>query len=308
MKCSIFYIFIFLLFAGLFVQAQTDSIAPKRPKIGLVLSGGGAKGFAHIGVLKVLEEVGLQPDYITGTSMGGILGGFYALGFSADSIAKVVALQDWELLMNDKIKRSDLAFQDKENDERYVLTLPIRKKGVDLPSGIVSGQRVTSFFAEYCAGFHDSVNFKNFPIPFSCIAADIETGNYYVMEKGYLPEALRATMSIPSVFKPVTFDGRLLVDGGLVNNFPVAEVKKMGADIVIGVDVQSPYFKREDLNSILRIVEQSSKFLRAPMNEKNRAMCDIYLGPGIEEYSISSFTQYDSIIAKIGRASCRERV
>lgn len=305
MKCSNVFIFTFLFFLVVNVHAQTDSIVPKRPKIGLVLSGGGAKGFAHIGVLKVLEEVGIQPDYITGTSMGGILGGFYALGFSADSIAKVVSLQDWELLMNDKIRRSDLAFQDKENDERYVLTLPIRKKGIDLPSGIVSGQRVTSFFTEYSAGFHDSTNFKNFPIPFSCIAADIETGNYCVLEKGYLPEALRATMSIPSVFKPVTIDGRLLVDGGLVNNFPVEEVIKMGADIVIGVDVQSPYFKQDELNSILRIVEQSSKFLRAPMNEKNRALCDIYLGPGIEEYSISSFTQFDSIIASGEREARR---
>lgn len=277
----------------------------QRPKVGVVLSGGGAKGFAHIGALKVLEEAGVPIDYIGGTSMGGIIGGLYALGYPADSLEQIVLRQDWRAILSDEIARRKLSMKEKEFEERYFFTLPISERRIHLPMGLVAGQSVFNVLSHYGSPAYEYESFNDFPIPFLCIAADIETGESVILNDGVFPLALRATMAIPTVFSPVEIDGRLLVDGGLVNNYPVQEVIDMGADIIIGVDVQSRLHTKDELNSFVRILDQASAFLRRPLYEKGLELTDYYIKPELAEFGVSSFTSADTII-KCGEIAARE--
>ncbi len=232
-----FYVILSII---LFFFFQTLAQEPsKRPKVGLVLSGGGAKGLAHIGVLRAMEKAGLTPDYITGTSMGSIVGGLYAIGYSADEIDSIVSTVDWDELLTNEIPLSDIAIEEKEYYGRYIAELPIEGVKVSLPKGLIEGQKLTELLTRLTRPAHGISDFSKFPIPFACVAANIETGLPEVLNKGFLPEAIRASMSIPTVFTPIEIDDKLLVDGGLVRNFPVQEVLDMGADIVIGVFVSS---------------------------------------------------------------------
>ncbi len=215
----------------------SEGRAQERPKIGLALSGGGAKGFAHVGVIKVLEEIGLPIDFITGTSMGSIIGGLYAIGYSVGELEELVTATDWNDLFRDRVRRRDLAIESKMLDGRYMLSLPLNGLAPGLPTGLIAGQKISKLFERLTLPYHDVSDFRQFPIPFACVATDIVTGEVVVLDHGYLPEAMRASMSIPSVFTPVEIDDHLLVDGMLVRNFPVEEVRALGADIIIGVDV-----------------------------------------------------------------------
>lgn len=260
---------IILLSLNLNAQKVTDSVQNnRRPKIGLVLSGGGAKGFAHIGVLKVLEELNMPIDYISGTSMGSIIGAFYAMGYSATDIEKLVLNQDWEELLSDKVSRKYIHVKDKVNLDRYVVSFPIKPKGIRIPAGIVQGQNIINLFEQSTIEFHNQTDFRKFPIPFVCIATDLETGDAVVLDKGNISQALRASMAIPTVFTPVEIDGKLLADGGMINNFPVEEVIKMGADIVIGVDVQTGPRDKSELNSIEDIINQAVSLMAKKEFEK----------------------------------------
>jgi len=290
---------------GGFAQSNVDSLQKKeRPKIGLVLSGGGAKGFAHVGVLKVIDELGIPIDYISGTSMGSIIGGFYAIGYSAVDIEKMILSQDWDKLLADEVSRKHVPFLAKQNYERHVLSFPIKPKGIELPSGIVKGQNVINLFERLSIEYHNVDNFRKLPIPFVCVATDIETGEAVILDKGYLPEAMRASMAIPTVFSPIEINGRMLVDGGMVNNFPVKEVVEMGADIVIGVDVQAGPRSKEELNSFLDIINQTVSLMSLKEFKKNIDFVDVYIKPDINNYSVGSFDEADSLIRKgeqIGR-------
>lgn len=277
----------------------------KRPKIGVVLSGGGAKGFAHIGALKVLVEAGVPIDYIGGTSMGGIMGGLFALGYSPDSLEKLVLSQNWMAVLSDEISRRELSIKEKEQDEKYFFTLPIRDKKIQLPAGLVAGQSVFNIFSYYASPGANYTSFREFPIPFLCIAADIETGESVILDKGHLPEAMRATMAIPTVFSPIELDGKLLVDGGLVNNYPVQEVLDMGADFIIGIDVQSKLATKEELNSFVKILDQSTSFLRKPLYQKGLELTNLYIKPELSGFGVSSFTSADTII-KLGEIAARQ--
>ncbi len=274
-----------------------------RPKIGVVLSGGGAKGFAHIGALKVLVEAGVPIDYVGGTSMGGIMGGLFATGYHPDMLEKIVLGQDWEDLLAGKLSRKDLSMAEKEEDGKYFFTLPFREKKLKLPSGLIAGQSVYDLLSYYASPAYGVNDFHKLEIPFLCIAADIETGEYVVLDKGYLPDAMRATMAIPTVFVPIEIDGRLLVDGGLINNFPVEEVRKMGADIIIGVDVSDPLRNKEELNSLVKILEQSTSFLRKPLHDAGVEKTDILIKPDLKGFGASSFGSADSLIVKGERAA-----
>ncbi len=288
-------IFLLLLSVNIFMYAQE---AEPRPKIGLVLSGGGAKGFAHVGVIKVLVEAGMPIDYVGGTSMGGIMGGLFAMGYSPESLEKIVLDQNWENLLAGKIPRRSLSMPEKAEDGRYFFTIPFRDKKLELPSGLVAGQSVynlLSYYASPAYGIHD---FSKLEIPFLCVAADIETGEFVVLDKGYLPDAMRATMAIPTVFSPMEINDRLLVDGGLVNNYPVEQVRNMGADIIIGVDVSEHLKSKDELNSLIKILTQSTAFLRKPLHEAGIENTDILIKPDIEGYSASSFNNADSLIIK----------
>lgn len=285
----------FLLFMPLsyYVSAQENT----KPKIGLVLSGGGAKGLAHVGVIKVLEEAGIRPDFIGGTSMGSIIGALYAIGYSVDSLDYIARNYDWIYFFTDEISRRDLALEEKEDADRFFVSVPIQEKKIQIPTGVISGQNIENRLNTIFAPVYNVRNFDNFQIPFLCIATDIETGKEVVFREGYLPKVIRSSMSIPSIFNPIEIDNKLLVDGGVVNNFPVNRVKEMGADIIIGVDVGFSYYKKEELNSIIKIFEQSVFFYGEELNTRNRNLCDILIEPAMDEFSVSSFASADSIIA-----------
>jgi NTE family protein len=294
-----------LLATGVFASTQDSIIQKERPKIGLVLSGGGAKGFAHVGVLKVIDELGIPIDYIAGTSMGSIIGGFYSIGYSAEDIETMITSQNWEDLLGDHISRKYVPFHEKKNYERHVLSFPIKPKGIQLPSGIVKGQNVINLFERLSIDYHHVTDFKKLPIPFVCVATDIENGDEVVLDKGYLPDAMRASMAIPTLFSPIEIDGRLLVDGGMVNNFPVKEVVKMGADIVIGVDVQSGPKSKKELNTFVDIINQTVSLMALNKFKQNIDFVDVYIKPDISKYSVGSFEEADSLIHKgeeMGRA------
>ena len=236
------------LYFLLIILFMLPPCAAERKRVGLVLGGGGAKGAAHIGVLKVLEEAGIPIDYIAGTSMGAIVGGLYAVGYSANEIDSLVKLQDWNLLLSDRVKRSNLSFPEKENSERYIISLPFGKSKEERTiSGMIQGQNLQNLFSGLTIGYHDSLDFDQLPIPFACVAVDIVRGEEHVFRGGSLPLALRASMAIPAVFSPVKQDSMILVDGGLNNNYPADIAKDIGkADIIIGVDLGTSDLKEQD--------------------------------------------------------------
>jgi len=222
-----------LFISSAFSQASTESIQRKRPTIGLVLSGGGAKGFAHVGVIKVLEEAGIQPDYIGGTSMGSIIGGLYAIGYSTEYMEDMIRNRDWDLLLQDKIPRKLLTYEEKENAERLLITFPLSIKGIKMKTGLYSGQNIETLLTTLTTPVYNEPDFNKFQTPFLCIGTDLITGEEVILENGKLDQAMRASMAIPSFFNPYEYQGHILVDGGVINNYPVNRIKEIGADIII---------------------------------------------------------------------------
>jgi NTE family protein len=304
MKKRQILLFILLIFIGHSLCAQEET---HRPKIGLVLSGGGAKGFAHVGVIKVLEEAGIPIDCVAGTSIGSIVGGFYAMGYDADTLEKIVKSQDWATLLSDQVDRRYIPAFDKHELDRYNLSFPIRSKRVSLPSGALNGQNVQDLFTYLALDYQNVTDFSKLPRPFLCVAADIETGKEVVLKHGYLPLAIRASMSVPTAFSAADVDGRLLVDGGIVNNFPVDRCKQMGADIIIGVDIQYGLRDRKELQSIPDVVNQMINLMSYKKFEENKKLVDYYIKPDISGFSASSFdaTSADELI-KRGEAAARK--
>ncbi|NOY38159.1 MAG: BamA/TamA family outer membrane protein [Chlorobi bacterium] len=290
--------FVLILLQAVPVAAQ------HRPKVGLVLSGGAAKGFAHIGVLKVLEEAGMPIDYIGGTSMGGIVGGLYAIGYPADSLEAIVLRQNWDVLLTDEISRNQLSINEKQSQDRFILNVPIGKKGVQLPVGVIRGQHIENLLSLLTLPAYNINDFNHFPIPFLCVSLDVDQGKDTVFRSGNLAVAMRASMSIPSVFEPVVINGNRLVDGGVADNFPVDYVKKMGADIIIGVDVG---FVRKDStgkDDFFRLLEDALLYRTLRTNEENRKKVDIYIEPDLKGLGVTSFNNADSLIA-YGEAAAR---
>ena len=276
--------------------SQNSNENKKRPRIGLALSGGGAKGLAHIGVLKMLEKYNIPIDYITGTSMGSVVGGLYAIGYSADEIEIIAKEINWTNIFEGKINRKVISVEEKNEADKYLLEFPIEKGKIVLPKGVVSGQRLEMLLARLTWSVHGQNDFSKFQIPFKCIATDIETGDAFVIDHGYLPDAIRASMSIPSVFTPIEIDNKLLVDGGLVRNLPASDLKEMGADIIIGSDVGAPLYKKDEISSMLAIMDQASSFRNIILSENEKKLCDILIKPDISKYGASSFDAIDSLI------------
>lgn len=290
-KALFFLFFLALCHSIIFGQEKSG-----RLKIGLALSGGGAKGFAHIGVLKVLEEINMPIDYITGTSMGSIAGALYALGYKAEEIEHIAINADWPDLLTDEPSRRFLSMEEKMWDGKYLGELTIREKKVTLPAGLIAGQKITNMLSKLTWPAHHIDDFSQLPIPFACVATDIATGEAVVLNKGFLPDAIRSSMAIPTVFTPIRIDNRLLVDGGMVRNLPAEDVKNMGADIVIGVDVSYTLLPVEELQSFLDIITQSLSFVEAKSRVKQHELCDILIEPNLEGYDTFSFTQVKNII------------
>ncbi|MDD2824876.1 MAG: patatin-like phospholipase family protein [Bacteroidales bacterium] len=288
-----------------------------RKKVGLVLSGGGAKGVAHIGVLKVMEEAGIPIDYIAGTSMGAIVGGMYAIGYSPAAMDSIMRAQNWMELLSDKITRDKLFFTEKEVSDKSLITIPYDKDRFYISTGFLSGGSVMDMLSEYTIGYHSMETFDDLPIPFACIAYDLITGDEVVMREGSLPLAIRASMSIPGAFTTVEREGRVLIDGGVINNFPADVVKQMGAEIIIGVDVSMMTEKRENLkrgeirdddkNSLMFIVNHMMERMGREIFEKNKGMTDLYIHPDTHPYTTASFntTAVDSLLIR-GERIARE--
>ena len=291
------------LFLALFSAPKADT-AELRPKIGLALSGGGAKGLAHIGVLKVIEEKHIPIDYITGTSMGAIIGGLYAVGYDAEQLEDLARNIDWRDLFTDEVSRRNLSMPEKEESARYIGSLPIFDEGISLPSGLIYGQKLIALLNRLTWPVHGTEDFRRFPIPFGCVATDIVTGEAVFLDHGQLSTAMRASMAIPTAFTPVELDGRLLVDGGIVRNFPVSEAIEMGADIIIGVDINMSQPNPEHLKSIAQIMNQAITLTNRMTIEDQRKQCDILIKPDMDAYTLLSFNAVDSLIA-LGEAAAR---
>lgn len=284
---------------------RPDNIKSERKKVGVVLSGGGAKGFAHIGVLKVLEEAGIPIDYIAGTSMGAVVGGLYAVGYSADMIDSLIQIQDWNSLMRDVVSREHVPAVQRGNHNRYVVSLPYnlpfgeKSGGVSLPPGVFTGQNIYNLFLNTTIGYQGNINFDDLPIPFGCISADVRTGKEVVMRNGDLAEAIRASMAIPGMFTPVEKDDLLLIDGGLVNNYPVDLVRSMGADIVIGsiFPIEEEVIEKSK-GSISEITQQIWNFIGMDKKNSNVDDTDILITPDIYPYGMLDFqiSAIDTII------------
>lgn len=268
------------------------------PKLGFALSGGGAKGLAHIGVLQVLEENGIYPDFITGTSMGSIVGGLYAIGYSPIELGDFATELQWNDYFSDSYPRSYLPVEEKARADRYQLTFAVENGKLKLPKGLIQGKKIQTLLAGITAPVHSVPDFDNFCLPFRAVATDLETGEAVVFSSGPLRRAIRASMSIPSAFEPVEYEKRLLVDGLVVRNLPVQDAFDLGSDIVLGVDVGSPLYEREEINSVLTVLDQTSSFGSAASTLKQRALANFLITPDLTGYSALNYDEADALIAR----------
>ena len=287
MKKQLFSILV--LSIGLLIPFSVHA-QQQRKKVGVVLSGGGAKGVAHIKALKVIEEAGIPIDYIVGTSMGSIVGGLYAIGYTPEQLDSMVRKQNWTFLLSDRIKRSSMSLTDRERSEKYIVSIPFTKNPKEIAGGLIKGQNLANLFSDLTVGYHDSINFNKLPIPFACVSANVVNGDQVVFHEGVLSTAMRASMAIPGVFTPVRVDSMVLVDGGIVNNYPADVAKAMGADIIIGVDVQNVLKSANKLNSVPEILGQIVDLTCQTNHEKNVDLTDTYIRVNVDGYSSASFT------------------
>lgn len=285
----------------------SDADRRERPRIGLALSGGGARGCAHIGVLQVLEEMRIPVDFVAGTSMGAVVGGLYASGQSAGEIEEHFLALDWTSIGDDEPPREERVFRRKEDDQRFLMNLEIGLDGFELPRGLRSGQRFTFELRRWTWPVALTRDFVDLPIPFTAVAVDLETGERVLIDRGNLADAMRASMSIPGVFTPVELDGRLLVDGGIRDNLPVDAARAMGADIVIAVDIGDELRSREELKSMLAVTSQAMTISSQGATEPQRHRADHLLLPEVSERGTLDFSDIPSLILE-GRREALQHV
>ena len=273
-----------------------------QPKIGLVLSGGAARGLAHVGVLKALEEQGIHIDAIAGTSMGAVIGGLYASGYKIDELEKLALSIDWQEALSDSPAREDVPFRRKQDDRDFLVRqkLSFRDDGsLGLPLGVIQGQNLALLLESLLAHSSDVRDFDKLPIPFRAVATDIVSGEKVVFRKGHLPQVIRASMSIPAVFAPVEINGKLLVDGGMVDNIPVDVAREMGVDLVIVVDIGTPLRGRKELNTVFDILNQSITLMTRSNSEVQLATLkpdDILIKPSLASIGATDFGRSEEII------------
>ncbi|MFY0255370.1 patatin-like phospholipase family protein [Chitinophaga sp. 30R24] len=278
-----------------------------RPKVGLTLSGGGARGLAHIGILEAIDSAGLKVDMITGTSMGSIIGALYAMGYSGKKIEDIAHRLNWNSLFSNQPVLTDISYEEKQEYNKYIIEIPFEYGKPKLASGVISGEALWLELAQLCWPVKDVKHFSDFNIPFKCIATDVATGQIVTLDSGEIVTCLRASMAIPSIFTAVKIGNRKLVDGGVVRNFPVITAKDMGADIVIGANVSGGLRKADQLLTPFDILYQLGFYKDAEDFSKAIKLCDIYvpINKELENYSAASFGSVDSII-EAGRRKGRE--
>ncbi len=300
--------FLFLL-CPLYLFSQPDGLPnANAPKVGLVLSGGGAKGLAHIGVIKVMEELGIRPDFITGTSMGSIVGGLYAAGYSAKELETLVSELDWSVILSDQTQLPNVVLEEKQFYANELLEVPIGKGfKFSFPEAIIQGQQLELELKELTLPVYHINNFDDLHIPFRCIAADIKNAQKVVLSGGDLATAMRASMAIPAFFAPVVMDSMILIDGGVTNNFPVDEIIDLGATVIIGVNVADLNPDDEYLLTPLGQAFEAAMMASNQQFARQRDLCDLFLDIEMDDYSAADFSAADSIMA-IGEALARKEL
>ena len=286
--------------------------AAQRPKIGLALSGGGARGAAHVGVLRVLEELRIPVDYIAGTSMGSIIAGLYASGMTLDQIEHALVTMDWEHIFDDDPPREELSFRRKRDDDLYLVKAKpgFRDGELKFPAGLIQGQKFDLALRELTLPVSAVKDFDRLTIPFRAVASDIGTGQPVVLGSGDLAKAMRASMAVPGAFAPAHIDGRVLVDGGITNNLPVSVVRDMGADIVIAVDISTPLASPDEVRNVLEITAQLTSIMTRTNTEQQIASLgerDILIVPDLSDISSADFTRAGEAIPAGAAAAEAER-
>ena len=299
---------------------RMESVRRQRPVVALVLSGGGAKGAALVRVLDALDEAEVPVDMVLGTSVGGLIGGLYACGYRGKELEDIVRNLDWDSLLGDTYPRAYDALRQKDYQMRFPVSLSFGRDNLDLfgrkeqegesvrgivPGGIVQGQNVSNLFSSLLPGFEDERDFLTLPIPFVCIATDVVTASPKVWHSGKLGDALRSTMSIPGLFAPYRKDGMILMDGGMINNYPAEIARKMGADVIIGVDISSPSDGEQQISSLLDILSHVLDLVGEKSYEHGVAQTDLYIRPDISGYNMLSFDakSVDTLINRGGKAA-----
>lgn len=330
------------------MRARMDQIRKYRPTVALVLSGGGAKGAAHVGAIKYIEELGIPVDMVLGTSIGGLVGGLYSLGYPVETIDSLMTGMNWDWVLSDELSRDYISYTDVKYKEKYMISIPFyyekdyynmklaedyrfddlnryerldigadNAKGGEflkrnllgsLPSGFVYGQNVNNLISSLTIGYQDSTDFSEFPIPFACIATDLVSGKAKIWHSGKINDAMRSTMSIPGLFAPVRTEGMVLVDGGLRDNYPTALARRMGADIVIGVDLSQKPRSYTEVNNLADIFSQGIDMMMRDTYETNVRIPDVKIKPYIPEYNMMSFNTQaiDTIMARGYRAAASQ--
>jgi len=298
MRKSFTLILLFLF--SITIHSQTPA---KTEKLGLVLSGGGAKGLAHIGVLKVLEEEGIEPEFITGTSMGSIVGGLYAIGYTAADLEKVAHEVAWLEYFDDEVSRNAQPIEAKEASERYQFSFPVVDGKIQFPKGFIQGTKMSMLLSQLTLPVHATNNFDDFYIPFRCVATDLRTGEGYIFDKGFLPDAMVSSSCIPTVFEPREVDGRTLIDGMFVRNLPVEDCLKMGATKTIAIDVGAPLATLDELTSFVGVLGQTTSFGMVKSTEEQQEKADIVIMPKLKNMGSLDFSNIDTLIALGERAA-----
>lgn len=280
----------------------------ERPRIGLVLSGGGAKGLAHIGVIKVLEEYGLRPDVITGTSMGSIIGGLYAAGYSAQELHEITTGVDWsDILSDESTSLKQVIMEEKGESGKYLLHIPVKDRKLNLPSGLIQGQNLETYLAELFWPLTSSESFDSLPIPFHCMSVDILSGQAIEHSSGDIVKSIRASMAIPTVFSPVKMDSMYLVDGGVLNNFPVQEARRMGADFIIGVYVSfEDEVSADELSSMPDVLFRTAALSGIVSAIDQFDDVDLLIVPDLHDYGTEDFGKAQ-ILEQIGEEAARNQ-
>lgn len=280
-----------------------------RPKVAVVLSGGGAKGVAHVRALKVIEEAGIPIDMIVGTSMGSLVGGLYAAGYTTHQLDSIVACQSWMDLLTDKVERNRRSLDLKQKLAPYLVSITFDKSPFEaIKGGVLKGNSVSYLLSELTADYLKPMSYKDLPTPFACVAVDINKGREVVLDHGILAESMRSSMAIPGVFPPVKLDSMILVDGGMKNNFPVDVARKMGADYVIGVSVGSESLGYDNINSSVEVLMRVMDVLCSNKLEENTKNSDIFMHVDVNGYSPASFVKMaiDSLLVR-GENAAREK-
>lgn len=263
-----------------------------------MLSGGGAKGMAHVGVLKEIERAGVRIDYIGGTSMGAIVGGLYACGYSATQLEQILYTIDLNAIISDNFARTAKSFDIKEDDERYAITLPVVKGKIQFPLSLSKGQNTYNLLVQLMHEQRNIHDFSNLPIPFYCIATDINTGEKVLLEKGFLPLAINASSALPTIFSPVKVDDHVLIDGGVADNYPIDEMLQKEVDVIIGVDTQVDIASSDSPKTFSEVLVRIGSFRTEKAMVPKKAKTDIHIRPEVHDFNMLSFSDQEAIVKK----------